>query len=95
MGAALLDRPPPYCDSAINGLVPFLLAHNLGSFLGRIVLPPEMGRWSLTALRQRLVEIGARLIRHARRLILQMVEVAIPRGLFGQILSRLLPPAPT
>ena len=45
----------------------------------------------------RLVKIGVRLTRHARRLVLQMAEVAIPRDLFGQILSRiwLLAPVPT
>ena len=52
--------------------------------------------WSLTALREKLVKIGAWLTRHARRLILQMAEVVIPRDLFGQILIRLrpLPPVP-
>jgi len=75
----------------------FVLAYNLGNFLRRLVLPPEMARWSLTTLREKLVKIGARLVRHARRLILQMAEVAIPRDLFGQILSRIrrLSPVPT
>ena len=56
-----------------------------------------MVRWSLTTLREKLVKIGARLIRHARPLILHRAEVAIPRDLFGQILSRirLLTPVPT
>jgi hypothetical protein len=48
-----------------------------------------MARWSLTTLREKLVKIVARLTRHARRLILQMAEVAISRDLFGQMLSRL------
>jgi len=61
------------------------------------VVPKAMARWSLTSLREKLVKIGARLTCHARRLILQMAEVAIPRDLFGQILSRirLLSPVPT
>jgi hypothetical protein len=67
----------------------FVLAYNLGNFLRRLVLPPERARWSLTTLREKLVKIGARLTRHARRLVLQMAEVAIPRDLFGQILSRI------
>jgi hypothetical protein len=43
------------------------------------------------------VKIGARLTRHARRLIVQLAEVAIPRDLFGQVLSRIrqLSPVPT
>ena len=53
----------------------FVLAYNLGNFLRRPVLPAEMARWSLTALREKLVKIGARLVRHARRLVLQMAEV--------------------
>jgi len=45
----------------------------------------EMARWSLTTLREKLVKIGARLTRHARRLTVQMAEVAIPRDLFAGI----------
>ena len=75
----------------------FVLADNLGNFLRHPVLPPEMARGSLTSLRERLVKIGARLTRHARRLVLQMAEVAITRDLFAQILSRIthLKPVPT
>ena len=56
-----------------------------------------MARWSLTTLREELVKIGARLVPHARRLILEMAEVAVTRDLFGQILSRIrrLSPVPT
>ena len=63
-----------------------------------------MARWSLTTLREKLVKIGARLTRHARRLVLQMAdtrrpcaEVAVTRDLFAQILSRIrhLKPVPT
>jgi hypothetical protein len=73
------------------------VAYNLGNFLRRLVLPPEMARWSLTTLREKLVKIGARLVRHARRLVLQLAEVAVTRDLFGQIISRIrrLSPVPT
>jgi hypothetical protein len=75
----------------------FVLAYNLGNFLRRLVLPKEMARWSLTSLRERLVKLGARLTRHARRLVLQMAEVAVTRDPFAQILSRIrsLSPVPT
>jgi len=75
----------------------FVLAYNRGNFLRRLVLPPEMARWSLTILREKLVKIGARLVQHARLLVLQMAEVAVTRDLFAQILSRirLLTPVPT
>ena len=56
-----------------------------------------MARWSLTTLREKLVKSGARLVRHARRLVFQLAEVAVTRDLFAQILSRirLLTPVPT
>lgn len=41
--------------------------------LRRLALPKEMARWSLTSLREGLVKIEARLVRHARRLVLQVV----------------------
>ena len=67
------------------------------AFARAVALPKEMTRWSLTTLREKLVKIGARLVRNARRLVLQMAEVAVTRDLFAQILSRirLLTPVPT
>jgi hypothetical protein len=75
----------------------FVLAYNLGNFLRRLVLPPQMARWCLTTLREKLVKIGARLTRHARQVVLQMAKVAVTRDLFAQILSRIrhLKPVPT
>jgi len=66
-------------------------------YSGGSVLPPQMARRSLTTLRERLVKMEARLTRYARRLILQLAEVAIARDLFGQIVSRtrLSSPIPT
>jgi hypothetical protein len=75
----------------------FVLAYNLGNLLRRLVLPPEMARCCLTTRREKLVKIGARLVRHARRLGLQMAEVVVTRDSFAQILSRIrhLKPVPT
>ena len=58
----------------------------------------EVEHWSMTTLRERLVKIGARIVRHGRSIIFQMAEVMVPRGLFEKILSaiaalRPLPPA--
>ena len=88
------DDPPPFTGCAAYGAV---LAYNLGNFLRRLALPRERARWSLTALREKLVKIGARLVRHARWLILQMAEVPVTRDPFAQILSRIrrLTPGPT
>jgi hypothetical protein len=83
-------------DNAVR-LALFVLAYNLGNFLRRLALPKQMASWSLTSLREKLVKIGARLVRHARRLVLQMAEVTVTRDLFGQILGRIrrLSPVPT
>jgi len=56
----------------------------------------EVEHWSLTTLREKLIKIGAKIVRHGRYVVFQMVEVAIPRGLFANILRRIdrLRPAP-
>ncbi len=75
------------------------LAYNLGNFMRTLALPDAVKQWSLTTLREKLVKIGAKIIRHGRYVIFQMAEVAIPRDLFADILrriDRLRPnPAPT
>jgi len=67
----------------------FALAYNLGNFLRRLVLPREMKHWSLTTLREKLVKIGAKVVKHSRYLIFQMAEVFVTRLLFGKILDRI------
>jgi hypothetical protein len=63
------------------------LAYNLANFFRTLVLPDEVERWSLTALREKVVKIGAKVITHARYTVFQMAEVAVPRDLFGCILA--------
>jgi hypothetical protein len=67
----------------------FALAYNLGNFLRRLALPEGVEHWSLTTLREKLVKIGAKGVRHARYVVFQMAEVAIPRRLFATILRRI------
>jgi hypothetical protein len=43
----------------------------------------------LTTLREKLVKIGARIVRHGRYLVFQLAEVAVPRALFAKILRRI------
>ncbi len=62
------------------------LAYNLGNFLRTLALPQEVEHWSLTTLRERLVKIGAKVVRHGRYVTFQLAEVAIPRRLFAEIL---------
>ena len=40
----------------------------------------------MTTLREKLVKIGAKVVRHGRYVTFQMAEVAIPRALFAEIL---------
>ena len=49
--------------------------------------PPEIAPWSMTTLRERLVKIGAKIVRHGRSGIFQMAEVMVARDLFQQILT--------
>ncbi len=50
-------------------------------------LPEAIAQWSLTSLRENLVKIGAKVVRHARHAIFQMAEVAVPRELFESTLQ--------
>jgi Transposase DDE domain group 1 len=72
------------------------LAYNLADFLRTLALPEEVEHWSLTTLRERLVKIGARVVRHVRYVAFQLAEVAVPRALFAEILRRIdrLRPSP-
>jgi hypothetical protein len=67
----------------------FALAYNLGNFLRRLALPKGVKHWSLTTLREKLVKIGARVVCHARYVVFQMAEVAVPYRLFQAILERI------
>ena len=67
----------------------FALAYNLANFVRRLALPPAVRHWSLTTLREKLVKIGAKVVRHAGYVTFQLAEVAISRKLFRQILDRI------
>ena len=62
------------------------LAYNLANFLRTLALPETVKQWSMTILRDRLVKIGARIVRHGRSITFQMAEVMVSRALFRQIL---------
>jgi hypothetical protein len=65
------------------------LAYNLANFLRTLALPEEIEHWSLTTLREKLVKIGAKIVRHGRYVVFQLAEVAVPRALFAEILRRI------
>ncbi len=64
------------------------LAYNLGNFLRTLALPEAVAHWSLTTLREKLIKIGAKVVRHGRYITFQMAEVAISRPLFAEILRQ-------
>lgn len=63
------------------------LAYNLANFLRTLILPASIADWSLTSLRERLIKIGAKAVRHARSIVLQLAEVAVPRDLWREMLA--------
>ena len=74
-------------DNAVR-LQLFGLAYNLGNFMRPLILPPKVKHWMLSALREKLIKIGAKVVHHARYITFQMAEVAIPRVMFRTMLKR-------
>ena len=67
----------------------FILAYNLGNFFRRLALPEAIKSWSLTSIQTRLIKIGGRLVRRARRLVFQLAEVMVTREMFDEMLERI------
>ena len=67
----------------------FALAYNLANFLRQLVIPKSVRNWTLTTLREKLIKIGAKVVRHAKSILFQLTEVAVPRKLFAAILNRI------
>ena len=57
----------------------FALAYNLANFLRSLALPREIESWSLTTLREKLIKIGARIVRHGRYVVFQLAEAGTVR----------------
>ena len=74
----------------------FVLAYNLGNFMRRLTLPESVKHWSLRSVQTKLIKMGGRLVRHARRLVFQLAEAAVSREILRQVLERIagLHPAP-
>ena len=73
-----------------------LICINALSDLGDFIFDGQLGK---CILREKLVKIGAKLVRHGRYVIFQMAKVAVPRELFKEILRLIAelrpPPAAT
>ena len=58
-----------------------------------ISLTTGMGKvvkdWSLRSVQSKLIKIGGRRVRHARRLVFQLAEETVPRALFQGVLERI------
>ncbi len=65
-----------------------------------LATPEPISDWSMTSLREKLINIGAKAIGYARHNAFQMAEVAVPKNLFAAILRMIAelrpqpPPAP-
>ena len=73
-----------------------MTAYNLGNFLRTLALPEAVEHWSPTTLRNKLIKIGAKVVRQGRHVTFQLAEVAISGALFAEILRLIdgLRPAP-
>jgi len=57
--------PFDFVDNQVR-LQLFVRAYNLGNFLRQAVLPQAVRHWTLTTLREKLIKIGAKVVRHSR-----------------------------
>jgi hypothetical protein len=54
-----------------------VLAYNLGNFMRTLAMPKTAELWSLSSLREKLIKIGAKIVRHGRYVTFQMAEVGV------------------
>ena len=62
-----------------------------------LATPEPVKHWSLSSLKEKLIKIGAKVVSHGHSVAFQMVEVAITRQMFQEILrlvAELLPKPP-
>ena len=59
------------------------------NFLRQLVLPKPIQEWTLTTLREKLVKIGAKVVSHAKYVVFQLAEVAVPRQVFAAMVKRI------
>jgi hypothetical protein len=52
-----------------------------------LAMPKTAEPWSLTSLREKQINIGAKVVSHGRYVTFQMAKVAVSRQMFAEILS--------
>jgi hypothetical protein len=86
-----LRRPPEIATNLKGGR-----SKRVVRFYNRGVrLPKPIQGWTLTTLREKLVKIGAKVVSHAKYLVFQLAEVAVPRQLMAAIVERIARLRPT
>ena len=68
-------------DHSRHGFQLHVLAYNLANFMRTLALPKEVKHWSLATLREKLVKIGAKIVRYGRYVTFQWAEVAVLKKL--------------
>jgi len=58
----------------------------MGNFLRWLALPKPVKEWTL---REKMIKIGPKVLRHSRYVIFQMAKMAVPRSLVLQIIDRI------
>jgi hypothetical protein len=51
-----------------------VLAYNLGNFMRTLAMPKTAELWSLSSLREKLIKIAAKIVRHGRYVAFQMAR---------------------
>ena len=67
----------------------FILAYNLGNLLRRLCLPRAVQALVAAKPPGQTYQDRGELVRHARRLVFQLAEGAVPREVFRQVLERI------
>ena len=52
-----------------------------------LALPKELEHWSQTTLREKLVKIGAKVVKHGRYITFQLAKVAVSKTVFQKTLA--------
>ena len=75
-----------FCNNEVRLLL-HALTYILANFMQTLALPKDVEHWSLTPLRKNPIKIGAKAVQHARSVVLQLAEIAVPREFWAEMLA--------